>query len=259
MNISPARLRWRYLRGVPFVVGVAFLFLGTVALTGAFFAWRYEKRFQAEGVPAVATVTGEETKLETTQKNRKETHFYLLYSFQDAAGTTYQGRAGVSQDAWQHAKKGDTLAIQYVRSEPSNNRPAKDAASAAWAPIVLAGFGGLFAVIGLALLGYALARATRRVRIVRDGVPALGVVDELEIDESAGKVNGVPFYRLTYTFTDEDGKTNEGHSAALPRALQDRWQPGDPILILYDRANPTRNEADIFQARADDLARLQGA
>jgi hypothetical protein len=103
---------------------------------------------------------------------------------------------------------------------------------------------------------YAFVRSGHRVRIVRDGVPALGVVDDLMIDESAGKVNGVPFYCLTYRFTDEEGSAQEGRSPALPRALQSRWQAGDQILILYDRENSARNEADIFEARADELAQM---
>jgi hypothetical protein len=255
MNISSARLCWRYLRGVVWWVGVAFAFLGTVALVGAFFAWRYEKRFQAEGASAVAKVSGKHQQTEMANK-KQEMHYYLLYSFQDAAGKTYQGRERVSQDAWKRAKDGDAVAIEYVRSDPTNNRPAKDAASAAWGPVVVAGFGGLFTVIGWSLIVYAFVRSGRRVRIVRDGVPALGAVDALVIDESAGKVNGVPFYCLTYQFTDQDGKAQEGRSPALPRALQARWQPGDSILILYDRKNPARNEADIFEARADELAQL---
>jgi Protein of unknown function (DUF3592) len=256
MNVPSARLRWRYLRGVLWWIGVAFAFLGTVALVVAFFARQYEKRFQSEGVPGVATVTGKDKKLETTNKKR-ETHYYLLYAFRDAAGKAYQGRERVSQDAWQRAKNGDTLAIQYVRDDPATNRPAKDAAAAAWGPVVAAGFGGLFAITGWSLAVYAFIRSGRRVRIVRDGVPALGVVDDLLIDESAGKVNGIPFYCLTYRFTDEEGSTHEGRSPALPRALQSRWQAGDPILILYDRENSARSEADIFEARADDLTQLQ--
>src|SRR5262249_47495797 len=161
-------------------------------LVVAVFAWQNEKRFQSEGVPAVATVAGKEKRLETTNK-KSETHYYVLYTFQDAAGRAYQGRERVSQDAWQHAKNGDTLEIEYVRGDPAHNRPAKDAAAAAWGPVVVAGFGGGFAMIGWSLAIFAFIRSGRRTRIVRDGMPALGVVADVIIDESAGKVNGVPF------------------------------------------------------------------
>jgi hypothetical protein len=40
--------------------------------------------------------------------------------------------------------------------------------------------------------------------------------------------------------------------------LESRWPVGVPILVLQDPICPTRFEADIFEARADDLARLLG-
>jgi hypothetical protein len=260
MNVSSARLRWRYLHGASWWVGVVFALLGALLLVITYFVWEYEQRYKAKGVPAVAKVVGKDSKLEQVNERkgtRQEMHYYLIYTFQDAAAKDYQGRERVAKDAWDQAKMGAEVAIEYVRDDPATNRPAKDAASAAWGPVVLLVAGGLFSMIGWALAVTAFITSGHRMRMVRDGVPALGVVAELQIDESAGKVNGMPYYCLAYHFTDEEGKTRQGRSAALPRALQSKWQAGDSILILYDRTNPDRCEADIFQARADDLARLR--
>jgi hypothetical protein len=35
-----------------------------------------------------------------------------------------------------------------------------------------------------------------------------------------------------------------------------RWPVDEPILVLQDPNKATRFEADVFEARADDLARL---
>jgi hypothetical protein len=42
-----------------------------------------------------------------------------------------------------------------------------------------------------------------------------------------------------------------------PWSLAARWDPGETILVLYYARNSRRNEADVFEARSDDLAKLQ--
>jgi hypothetical protein len=86
-------------------------------------------------------------------------------------------------------------------------------------------------------------------------MPALGVVSAVIENDSALKVAGT--YRLVYSFTDETGQTWEGRGPPQPWSLAARWDPGETILVLYDPRNPGRNEADVFEARMDDLARLQ--
>jgi hypothetical protein len=119
MNISSARLCWRYLRGVHWWVGVAFAFFGSVGLLAARLSWQYEERFRSEGVAAVARVTGKESKFEKAGK-KQEMHYILLYTFQDAAGRDYQGRELVPNGEWDQVKKGDARAVEYVRDDPAH-------------------------------------------------------------------------------------------------------------------------------------------
>ena len=46
-------------------------------------------------------------------------------------------------------------------------------------------------------------------------------------------------------------------SINLPLRLQNRWNPGDRILIVHDALNPSRHDADIFDVRRDELEMLQ--
>jgi hypothetical protein len=90
---------------------------------------------------------------------------------------------------------------------------------------------------------------------VQHGTPALGVVTEVAENDSALKVAGT--YRLVYRFTVESGETWEGRGPPQPWSLAARWDPGENILVLYDPRNPRRNEADVWEARNEDLAKLQ--
>ena len=157
---------------------------------------------------------------------------------------------------WKRAKPGDTLEVEYDRTDPATSRRAGTEAHAEWGLFILGGIGGLFAFVGISLMAIAFLASAKRTRPVRFGSPALGVVGEVVENDSALKVAGT--YRLTYQFTDEDGTIWEGHGPPQPWSLAARWDPGDTILVLYNPRDPTRNEPDIWEARMEDLERLQG-
>jgi hypothetical protein len=39
--------------------------------------------------------------------------------------------------------------------------------------------------------------------------------------------------------------------------MEDRWQAGDPILVMYDRRDPSKHEADVFDLKEKELAALR--
>jgi len=140
------------------------------------------------------------------------------------------------------------------RDNPEESRPLEAAAPTRWGLLLFGAIGGLFASLGIGLASHALITSARPARIVRDGTPVLGVVNEIAENDSALKVAGT--YRLVYCFTDESGTAWEGRGPPQPWSLASRWDPGENILVLFDPKDPARNEADLFETRNDDLDRL---
>jgi hypothetical protein len=255
MNISALRLRWLYLRGPFWWMGLGCALIGLVLIVLGLSIWRWERGFQSRAVRAVAKVTGKERGTVPKGKNGSEAAYFLVYTFPDAAGRQQGGKIRASLEDWKRAKPGDTLAVEYDRDDPATSRRAGTEAHADWGLLILGGIGGLFALVGISLAAIALLASGKRTRLVRSGTPALGVVGEVVENDSALKVAGT--YRLTYRFTDGNRQTWDGRGPPQPWSLAARWDPGETILVLYDARNPSRNEPDIWEARTEDLARLE--
>jgi hypothetical protein len=258
MNISVARLRWLYIRGALWWMGLGSTAIGMAILLVLFLLWQYEHKFDANAVQAVAKVTGKDrrTVMGGRQGNTPRTVHVLDFTFQDGAGQQHSGNAEVSADTWGRAKSGDDLTIEYDRTNPASTRLAGQVST--MGPIgfaILGGIGLLFAIVGLVLVACVLVRSGRRVRLIQTGVPAIGVVTGVAEDGGAVKVTGT--YRVAYQFADPSGATWPGRGPPQPYSLAFRWNPGDAMLVLYDPRNPNRNEADLFETRSDELAALQ--
>lgn len=257
MNLSAARLRWLYLRGPLWWMGLALLVTGTAILLLVYSLWQGEHRFEENALSTRAKVTRKQTRIEKTgrQGNTPKTIHVLVYTFQDAAGQQHEGKAEVSAQAWAEAKKGDALTIEYDRANPASRRLGGSATPVQWGLMATAGIGFLFVTFGIVTGACLLIRSGRRARLIQTGVPALGVVDEVVENDSALKVAGT--FRVLFQFTDGQGATWQGRGPPQPWSLAGRWEPGDAILVLYDPRNPGRNEADLFEVRPDELAELQ--
>jgi hypothetical protein len=255
MRISPVRLFWLYLRGPFLWLGLILALIGMALIALGVSIWRWEREFQSHAVQAIAKVTRKETGNVKTGTHSSQPGYFLVYTFADETGRQQSGKVGASLDDWKRAKPGDKLDIEYDRTAPATSRRAGTEAHAGWGLIIVGGCGGLFAVAGTSFIAIALVASIKRTRIVRFGSPALGVVGEVVENDSALRVTGT--YRLTYQFTDGDGATWDGHGPPQPWSLAARWDPGETILVLYDPRNPRRSESDIWEARTEDLERLQ--
>ena len=277
MNISASYLGWLYIRGAAWWTGLGFTLFGTAILLVLFLLGQYEHRFSVNAVEVVAKVTGKEKRKEMGGKQGKTpvTVSYLDFTFQDGTGQQHSGAANVSSDVWERANAGDDLKIEYDRTNPETNRLA--GSFFPMPPIgfaVGAGFGWLFATVGLVQVAGVLLRSWQRVRLIQHGVPAVGLVTGVAEDQAfslpqflssikAGSPNlhsamtSAGTYRVVYQFTDAGGATLQGRGPSQPYSLAYRWNPGDAMLVLYDPRRPSRNEADLFETRSDELAELQ--
>ncbi len=212
MNLSAVRLRWLYLRGPFWWVGLGLTVVGLILLPVALCMWWQEKGFQERSVRTVATITGKETRLAKGVGRKGEQTFetvhVLKYDFQDAAGRPVQGKYRVSAEEWGRTKRGDTRTIEYDSGNPTVSRFVEAAAPTRWGLLLFGGIGLLFSSVGLTLAAIALVDSGRRARLVRKGTPALGVVDGAHENDAALKIAGT--YRLVYHFEDEAGTTWQG-------------------------------------------------
>ncbi len=255
MKNSLARLIWLYVRSPLWWMGLILSVFGAPMILAAVLISRSEAAFREHAVLTVASISGKDRESRELRKNGETVHI-LIYRFQDSTGTLYEGRTGASHDDWRRAKDGDPLSIAYDRTNPQNSRRAEQIpATVDWGLLFLGGLGTLFCLVGTPLAVYSLIAAVQRARLVRAGRATLGVVGELVEDDSPVRFKGA--YRLTYHFDDEAGASWEGRGPAQTWSLAARWDPGETILVLYDPANPRRNEADIWEVRADDWARLE--
>jgi len=277
MNISAAYLRWLYIRGAIWWWGLGFTAFGMAILLVLLLLWWFEQKFDANAVEVVAKVTGKEmgTVMTGKQGNIPKPVHILAFTFQDTAGGQFEGKANVSAEDWKQAKPGDALPIEYDRTNPASSRLAGHVST--MPPIGFAiggGFGLLFATCGILIVACLLFRSGQRVRLIQTGLPAVGVVTGVAEDQAinlqhffaslkAGSLNfgaaksGAGTYRVAYQFTDPSGATLQGLGPSQPYSLAYRWNPGDAILVLYDPRKPSRNEADLFETRSDELAELQ--
>jgi hypothetical protein len=261
MNIPESKLRWRYYGGGPALVALTIgSFLGIIFLAVGYFVRQTEEDYAKKGVAAVATVTHKDQRTEppSGQKGGPRITYTLHYRYQDAQGQMHDGGDNVEVNVWNQYQKGQALQIEYLSDKPERSRIAVGRSFFQKWGYILALAGGSALIIGVLVFGIGgWFWVGRKARLVRHGEPLLGVVTD-HLSRTWGSRNQQPSYRLRFTFTDAIGVERSGTSAWLDRGQEVRWAIGENILVLQEPNNPERFEADIFEARADDLARLTG-
>jgi hypothetical protein len=218
-----------------------------------------EARYARAGVETAAKVLRTRTARERQPVGRRGVRWVLVtsvdYEFHDAGGVVRRGGSRVSASRFQGLREGDTIRVQYLKDDPATSRvvPAPDAITAPWLGTAVLGVGAVVAGLGGAGLGGAAVVAGRRARVVRQGAPYLGNV--VTVDEHPQR-RGPPRFVLSYRFRDNEGDDCDGW-VWLPPELVERWEPGAPILVLWDGRARSSPEPDIFEARPEDLDRLR--
>jgi hypothetical protein len=255
------RLFWHYLNSPRWWLGCLLTVASGAGWAMFYRAWTTtveDREFAAHGVRTVAEVNlrsevpewvGPEGRPEMKMRYR------LHYAFKDADNDEQFGVAQVPKSTWLRYQPGDTLAIEYLPDQPGRNRAfERERPPVGVTGLLVLGLGLLVVLSGALLLVTAWVRAWRRWRVVRSGIPCLGRVTEvLTTARRNGRDPLTAGCHLGYSFMDQRGMAHDGRTAPLDPALASRWQPGDPILVLYAPNDIFRHEVDLFGARADDL------
>ncbi|HEX2827618.1 MAG TPA: DUF3592 domain-containing protein [Burkholderiales bacterium] len=139
---TPEPSRWAlFFGGVFFVAGGAALIDGTLDVL-------HERRYAAEGREAQARIVDKRVQ-EAQRSGNTRTRYLVLYRFTTPDGRSVDGEAAVGMEAWEGAKRGNTIDVRYLAGEPQTNRAATEGAITG--SVLVMAMGVLFALVGAAI------------------------------------------------------------------------------------------------------------
>jgi len=144
-----ARRPDRVARWIAAAAGAAFFFGGSSFAVSGLLDLLEERRFDADGRIAEARIVDKGIK-EAQRSERRSTAYTVTYRFTTGDGRGIAGEAVLKPDAWEKAKAGDILRVQYLPARPQASRLQGE--SLMVDAIVGLLVGPLFALIGAALL-----------------------------------------------------------------------------------------------------------
>jgi hypothetical protein len=178
---------------------------------------------------------------------------WVDYVYFDHAGHDHRGRATCNEGQWNRLALSLAIRVTYLVDRPAEHHTEFQTGWGLVAIVPLAC--GLVAFVLGAGAGWGRWRtACNRAAVVCRGQPALGTLTAVDVGH--GRRAGV---HVRYQFAGPGGEPCAGR-AQIPAGFGTAWrglQEGQPLLILVDPKHPDRTEPDLFQARADDLQRLQ--
>lgn len=237
-------LRWRYLKSsfmalfglIWALVGTLFVVVDAAALISS--------RARAAAVVSVAGVVVEKGRDEDREGTSRH---WLRYTWRDAEGLEHAGLVETSADAWERNEPGAAVAVEVPSADPARAALVGEGGSGSW--LLFGAIGLVFAGVGWGLVISAFRSSGKRARVIATGVATDGTVESVEIATNVRINQRNPRY-LQFAFRDEVGERRGGRTPFLPRAIEDRWQRGDRIRVVYDPLDRALCEADIFDARA---------
>jgi hypothetical protein len=216
-NTAAVRPRLSPLGHVAFVFLVVFGALGAGITLATLHKFAVDRRFDQTGQVITANV------INASQSVRSRA---VQYDF-EVDGRKYFGFGDVrSLRSRIDAQKTRQLAVRYLPSDPSTNRPAEEPSIPIWIGLLIP------AAIDLAVIWLAW-HLRRDFVLAKTGRHARGIV--------IGTVPQPHFGRFVYyDFLDERGEVLRGTaSLSLPYSMQ--VSPGSPVEVLYQADRPQRN------------------
>jgi hypothetical protein len=185
---------------------------------------------------------------------RRGPRHLLHYEF-TVGGKVYGGAAQVARSDWEAAQLGQPLEVVYLPAEPAMNRAGASFLASGgfiFLAFCVVGWAG-----GIAFVVSGARAVRRRVRLLAEGVPALGAIDAVNVRVPRKGKRFIESVR--YSFLLEQGGEKQLREGELVSPVL--FRPGeikekDVILVVYNAADPDRHEVDCFDARRADRLRL---
>ena len=263
--MTSARLRWNHINADTDIVGCVILAVFGIGISSfggnlLSFELRYtfdgsavdaqvvNKWIAARGGPGFVAVVAR-------GGGRREPRHTIRYEFHDDAGQVRTGQADIDPSEWQQLAPGATVTVQYVRSDPAQNRLAGRGALGLALALTAVGAAVLF--VGLMLLRRRLRTINEQVRLTLTGRPVLGLIEEVQ-RHTQRKAAAYLIVRYRYLAESESGPQIHADEFRCADCKPAPWSAGEPILVLVDPADSARHTPDRFRARPKELAALRG-
>jgi hypothetical protein len=170
--------------------------------------------------------------------------YWLRYVWRDRDDSERVGLRDVGWEKWRSVEDGQAIEVRYLPDDPA--RHVVEGEQGPWAKAAIFGvLGVVFGGVGCGLVIHAWRRAGARVNVILTGFAVEGQVTALEQNMNV-KINHRHPWFLRVEYRDSHGASHATRSPDLPRRLESRWKPGDPIRVVYDVHAPDRAEIDVF-------------
>jgi hypothetical protein len=243
-----------------FIIGCVVAVIGTVFMAAGFAMFWKDYRVQNYGIAATATVveTWQKTEMKSrtapdgrrrSDQERRVSSYFMTFAFTDPAGIQHKIKQGVNREVLENFSQGASVPIVYLPDRGKTARLSREANPKWWVGgLVMCGIAAPFFLTGWFLVGRALWKSSRRIRLLKTGLPVMGEVVRLLADHKT-RIRGRHPCSVSYRFTHPGGKVLEGQSEYIPHRMENRFAPGTPILVVYDPKDFERHEPDIYGIR----------
>jgi Protein of unknown function (DUF3592) len=229
-------------RSFPFWFGGIWLFCGAPFLILGLYMGvetiRQQARFEREGQVTQGMVLTKRVSRSKDSQGRQSTSYWVGYRFSAPDGTVVKREAQVTGQVWDRLVEREPVSVTYLPGRPGTSRIEGEASE--WMlPGVFALLGFVFAGAGGLIFFNGVRGIRRELRLREEGT----IVEATVVEVGPGNVsfNGVPQWRILYSYQDHRGRTHGGESNVMAPEAAQAWKIGDKGIARFDTRAPKKS------------------
>jgi len=240
-----------FLRDVRSLVGFIFTPIGGIVLVIGVVWLNTQIRLARHGVETQAVVKDKHVSSSRDSEGKTSYSYKVLYEFKTAGGKAFTSDQSIGKPLYNRTAIGDTIIILYDPANPDSNAVKADR-SRLIGPVLFTALGGIFTVIGLALLLASWRSASRITTILKRGIEAVGRITSIRRNTSY-EVNGRHvFFIIEYEFEDHSHIKRRGSNPLVHEKMIEPLALGEgtEIPIKFLTRDPGQSTVDLDALRS---------
>ncbi len=224
------------------LIGITFLVVGIVMLTGGIFFYAHTSRWIQNSLKTTGTVVDFERSLSDSRSSSIRWAYRPLVQFQTAAGEQFRftSSLGSNQPVYQ---TGQSVPVIYDAGNPG--RAEIDSFFAIWmGVIILAGLGAVLTVAGLGTLGVRRYFNQKRDWLIANGLRLETLYKKTVLDTYITKDGRHP-YRIFTEWTDPQAGQTYGFKSKSIWFDPSGYLTGQPVIVYANPRNLRKHLMDI--------------